>query len=195
MVIMLAACISSLSRASTRGRQPTTAAIRFARRTFATPKLGERDASYAWNKSCYSGIDYEIGDESTVFEAVEKFAAYNVGCLVTKDVDGKLTGVISERDYVTKIALLGKTAETTKVKQISTKAANLVTASPDDTVDACMAKMLSRDIRHLPLVDDNGKVVGIISIKDLIKSCLEEKEHTIRSLSSFAMGEGGHFVM
>ena len=59
-----------------------------------------------------------------------------------------------------------------------------------------MAKMLGRDIRHLPLVDDaNGKVVGIISIKDLIKSCLEEKEHTIHSLASFAVGEGGYFVM
>ena len=81
------------------------------------------------------------------------------------------------------------------MKQISTKAANLVTASPDDTVDACMAKMLSRDIRHLPLVDDGGKVVGIISIKDLVKECLEEKEHTIHSLASFAVGEGGHFVM
>lgn len=130
-----------------------------------------------------------------MFEAVEKFAAYNVGCLVTKDADGKLSGVISERDYVTKIALLGKTGKTTKVKQISTKAANLVTASPNDTVDACMEKMLSRDIRHLPLVDEDGKVVGIISIKDLIKSCLEGKDHTIHSLASFAVGEGGHFVM
>lgn len=160
-----------------------------------TPKLGERDASYAWNKSCYSGIDYAIDDESTVFEAVNKLAAYNVGCLVTTDADGKLSGVISERDYITKIALLGRTGKTTKVKEISTKAANLVTASPNETVDACMAKMLSKDIRHLPLVDDDGKVVGIISIKDLIKSCLEEKEHTIQSLASFAVGEGGHFVM
>jgi predicted transcriptional regulator len=84
---------------------------------------------------------------------------------------------------------------TTKVKEISTKSANLITASPEDTVDSCMAKMLSRDIRHLPLVDDKGKVVGIISIKDLIKSSLEEKEHTIHSLASFAVGEGGHFVM
>ena len=108
---------------------------------------------------------------------------------------GNLSGVISERDYVTKIALLGKTGRTTKVKEISTKSANLITASPEDTVDSCMAKMLNRDIRHLPLVDEKGKVVGIISIKDLIKSSLEEKDHTIHSLASFAVGEGGHFVM
>ena len=105
-------------------------------------QLGEaqRSAEYAWNKSCYSGIDYTIGDDSPVLDAVEKFAAYNVGCLVTTDTTGmfiyylnkvaahyyltlsfschkticksyigKLSGVISERDYVTKIALLGKT--------------------------------------------------------------------------------------
>ncbi|KAL3760590.1 hypothetical protein ACHAWU_009551 [Discostella pseudostelligera] len=198
MMLMLSTCATSLARASTRGRHPAAAAaaVQVARRAMGTPKLGEAQAaSHAWKKSCYSGIDYTIGDENTVYEAVEKLAAYNVGCLVTTDANGNLSGVISERDYVMKIALLGKTGRTTKVKEISTKAANLITASPDDTVDSCMAKMLSRDIRHLPLVDDKGKVVGIISIKDLIKSSLEEKEHTIHSLASFAVGEGGHFVM
>lgn len=110
-------------------------------------------------------------------------------------VTGKLSGVVSERDYVTKIALLGKKSKDTTVKQISTKVANLVLARPTDTVDACMDKMLSRDIRHLPLIDDSGEVVGIISIKDLIKECLDEKEHTLNQLASFAVGEGGHFVM
>lgn len=108
---------------------------------------------------------------------------------------GKLSGVVSERDYVTKIALLGKKSKDTTVKQISTKVANLVLARPTDTVDACMDKMLSRDIRHLPLIDDSGEVVGIISIKDLIKECLDEKELTLNQLASFASGEGGHFVM
>ncbi len=96
---------------------------------------------------------------------------------------------------MTKVALLGKRSKDLKVKQISTKAANLVMARPTDTVDACMDKMLSRDIRHLPLIDDMGQVVGIISIKDLIKECLDEKEHTLNQLASFAVGEGGHFVM
>lgn len=54
-------------------------------RGMGTPKLGERDATYAWNKSCYSGIDYTIGDECTVFEAVEKFAAFNVGEIFLRD--------------------------------------------------------------------------------------------------------------
>jgi len=66
--------------------------------------------------------------------------------------------VISERDYVCKIALLGRSSKETKVKEINTKSRNLITATTKDTVDACMHKMLSKGIRHLPLLDDGGKV-------------------------------------
>lgn len=154
---------------------------------------------------------------------------------------GKISGVVSERDYVCKIALLGKTSKETKVKgmswvflssdksdcaiyyytcklcthntisniwyyylhhtnkwnnktkEISTKSANLITASPSETVSDCMAKMLLKDIRHLPLLDESGGVVGIVSIKDLVKAELKEKEDAIRTLSNFALGKGGHF--
>ena len=78
-------------------------------------------------------------------------------------------------------------------KEISTKSANLITASPGETVSDCMAKMLLKDIRHLPLLDDSGGVVGIVSIKDLVKAELKEKEDAIRTLSDFALGKGGHF--
>ena len=66
-------------------------------------------------------------------------------------------------------------------------------AHPDDSVDDCMAKMLSKDIRHLPLVDADGKVMGMLSVKDLVKSLVKEKEETIKVLSDFALGKGGHF--
>ena len=66
--------------------------------------------------------------------------------------------MISERDYVAKIALLGRVSKETTVKEISTKVSNLITATPQDSVDACMEKMLAKDIRHLPLLDDSGKV-------------------------------------
>lgn len=108
---------------------------------------------------------------------------------------GKLSGIVSERDYVKKVGLLEKSSKEVKVKEISTGVENLVIVRPSDTVDSCMQKMLGSDIRHLPLVDEMGEVVGIVSIKDLIKTCVEEKEHTIESLASFAVGEGGHFVM
>lgn len=150
-------------------------------------------ATDAWNKSCYSEIDYTINEDLPVYEAVQKFAAYNIGCLVTTDSAGNITGVISERDYVCKIALLSKTSKETPVKEISTKSANLITAKPEDSVSDCMAKMLLKDIRHLPLLDGDGKVIGIVSIKDLVKAELKEKEEAIRTLSDFALGKGGHF--
>jgi len=138
-------------------------------------------------------IDYTINEDLPVYDAVQKFAAYNIGCLVTVNADGKISGVVSERDYVCKIALLGKTSKDTTVKEISTKSANLITASPSETVSDCMAKMLLKDIRHLPLLDESGGVVGIVSIKDLVKAELKEKEEAIRTLSNFALGKGGHF--
>ena len=91
-------------------------------------------------------------------------------------------------------SLLGRTSNETSISQISTKTANLVTASPHDSVEACMDKMLTRDIRHLPLIDDSGKVIGMLSIKDIVKVIMEEREKTIQTLSNFALGKGGHFI-
>ena len=106
---------------------------------------------------------------------------------------GNLSGVISERDYITKIALLGRTSKETKVKEISTQRSKLVTAKPDDSVESCMEKMLQSDIRHLPLVNEVGDLKGMISIKDLVKTVVKEKEQTIKVLSDFALGKGGYF--
>jgi len=106
---------------------------------------------------------------------------------------GNISGVVSERDYVCKIALLSKTSKDTPIKEISTKSANLIVASPSETVSDCMAKMLLKDIRHLPLLDEDGGVVGIVSIKDLVKAELKEKQDAIKTLSDFALGKGGHF--
>ena len=106
---------------------------------------------------------------------------------------GNLSGVISERDYITKIALLGRTSKDTLVKQIATPSSKLVTVKPDDSIEFCMEKMLASDIRHLPLVSPNGELKGMISIKDLVKATIQKKEETIKVLSDFALGKGGHF--
>jgi len=124
---------------------------------------------------------------------VQKFAAFDIGCLVVVDAKGDISGVVSERDYVSKIALLGRTSKETKVKEIATRSSNLVTAKPDDTIDSCMHKMLSKDTRHLPMVDADGKICGMLSIKDLVRSVLAEKEKTIQSLSDFALGKGAYY--
>ena len=106
---------------------------------------------------------------------------------------GNLAGVISERDYITKIALLGRTSKDTLIKQIATPKSKLVTAAPEDSIELCMEKMLASDIRHLPLVNKEGELKGMISIKDLVKATIQKKEFTIKVLSDFALGKGGHF--
>ncbi|KAL3936420.1 MAG: hypothetical protein SGBAC_008262 [Bacillariaceae sp.] len=143
--------------------------------------------------SCYSGFDYAIDEDSMVIDAVQKFAAFKVGCLVCVDGSGNLSGVISERDYITKIALLGRKSSETKVKEIATMSSKLITANVSDSVESCMEKMLAGDIRHLPLVNDTGDLEGMISIKDLVKTTVMEKDETIKVLSDFALGKGGHF--
>jgi CBS domain-containing protein len=102
--------------------------------------------------------------------------------------------VISERDYVNKIALLGKKSQETKIKEISTSKPNLVLAKTTDTIGECMNKMLTRDIRHLPLLDEDGKCIGMLSVKDLVKEVVQEQKNTIETLSNFALGRGGHFL-
>ena len=103
-----------------------------------------------------------------MLSAITRMAAFNVGCLcVTKD--GKLSGVISERDYVCKIALYGRNSKTTLVKEICTSN-NMIVARRSDSIEVCVAKMLRGDVRHLPVVDDDtGEIFGLISVKDLVK--------------------------
>ena len=104
-----------------------------------------------------------------------------------------MTGIVSERDYICKIALLGRTSKETPVKEIATAGANIITAKNEETVETCMEKMMSKGIRHLPIVDDSDSIVGMVSIKDLVKTVVQEKEDTIKVLSDFALGKGGHF--
>ena len=104
-----------------------------------------------------------------------------------------MTGIVSERDYICKIALLGRTSKDTPVKEIATGGANIITAKNEESVEACMEKMMTKGIRHLPIVDDSDSVIGMVSIKDLVATVVKEKENTIKVLSDFALGKGGHF--
>ncbi len=113
--------------------------------------------------------------------------------MLPRSASGNMTGIISERDYICKVALLGKTSKETPIREISTRGANIITAKGNETVETCMEKMMTKGIRHLPVVDDAGSVTGLISIKDLVKTVVSEKEKTIKVLSDFALGKGGHF--
>lgn len=104
---------------------------------------------------------------------------------------GNVSGVISERDYIKKIALLGKTSKTTSIKEIATQSSSIIMADKSESVDRCMDLMMYHDVRHLPIQDEKKKVIGMVSIKDLIKVVVEDKENTIQALSDLVLGKGG----
>jgi len=104
---------------------------------------------------------------------------------------GNVTGIISERDYIKKIALLGKTSKTTSIKEVCTQVSNVIMADKDESVEHGMDLMLFHHVRHLPIQDEKKKVIGMVSIKDLIKVVVEDKEKTIQALSDLVLGKGG----
>jgi len=157
-------------------------------------EIGERlSAQSAFKRSHYYKVDFKIREDATMFEAVQRFAAYNIGCLAVTNSEGKVIGVVSERDYVTKIALLGKSSKTTKVSEVATTEAQLIVAQKSDSLQVCMQKMLTRDIRHLPMVDEKGDVIAMLSIKDMIRELAREKKEVISKLQDFALGKGGFY--
>lgn len=142
-------------------------------------------------------IDFKISEKASVYDAIQRMAGHNIGCLAVTDGSepkGKVIGVISERDYLTKVALLGKSSKSTTVGEICTHgAANLVIAEADDSIDDCMKKMLARDIRHLLVRDERGEVISMLSIKDLVKVCVAKHAEVVRKLSDFALGKGAFY--
>lgn len=117
----------------------------------------------------------------TVYEALELMAASNVGALVVIEGE-KMVGIVSERDYARKVILRGASSLKLRVRSIMSK--DVCTVSPRMTVDACMTLITEKRCRHLPVMDD-GKLVGLVSIGDLVKASLEEKEQLIKQLKSY----------
>ncbi|KAF1328355.1 putative mitochondrial protein, partial [Globisporangium splendens] len=146
-------------------------------------------------KSCYHGVNFVISEDASVFDAVTRMAGINLGCLAVSSKDGKFTGVVTERDYLKKVELQNLTAKGTKISQIMTKRARLIVAEEDETPAQLMTKMLSSDIRHLPVLNGDGDLVGMLSIKDIVREINREHDADMDTLSSFALGKGGHFVL
>jgi predicted transcriptional regulator len=147
-----------------------------------------------FQNSCYHKIDFKISEESPVQEAVNRFTAFNIGCLAVTDSNDKVIGVCSERDFITKVASLRKNSETVKVKEICTYGPNTIIAKKSDSLTTCMNKMMFKDIRHLLVIDDkNDEFIGMISIKDLIKEITEKNTEIITRLTDFGMGKGAYF--
>ena len=131
----------------------------------------ERKGSTVWS----------ITPDRTVYEAIERMADKGVGALLVISAE-KLVGIISERDYTTKVILKGKSSRATSVNEIMTTPVIFVT--PDQTVDECMGIITRRRIRHLPIMED-GNVLGVVSIGDLVKWLVSEQEETIEHLQNY----------
>jgi CBS domain-containing protein len=127
---------------------------------------------------------WSVGPETLIFDALTMMAEKNVGALlVTKD--NALVGIFSERDYARKVALKGSTSHTAAVKEIMTS--NVISVRPDQSIDDCMEIMTSKHIRHLPVLEDN-KLIGMVSIGDVVKAMVSEREHTIEQLKNYITG-------
>ena len=124
---------------------------------------------------------WSVGPGDSVLDAIKELAKRDVGALVVVE-DGRPVGVFTERDYARNVFLKGKSSPKTPVRDIMT--GRVICAGPDETVEECMAIMTEKRIRHLPVMD-GGKVVGMISIGDLVKSIIADQQFTISQLETY----------
>jgi CBS domain-containing protein len=125
---------------------------------------------------------FSVSPDATVYEALRLMADRDVGAVLVMDGDRNLVGVLSERDYARQVILKGKTSRETPVREIMT--ARVVYVRPEQTVDECMAIMTDKRIRHLPVLD-GGRLVGLLSIGDVVKTVISEKQFLIEQLENY----------
>jgi CBS domain-containing protein len=126
-----------------------------------------------------------VDASATVYEAVAKMVEANVGALLVYEGE-MLAGIVTERDYLRRVAVQGRDERTTPVREVMTR--ELVYVGPEASIDECMAVMTERRIRHLPVLGDEREVVGIVSIGDVVKFQSKEQSVQIRFLTEYISG-------
>jgi len=124
---------------------------------------------------------YSIGPDAKVIEALQLMAQKDVGALVVME-GGRLVGMLSERDYARKVILHGRSSQDVPVRDIMTS--DVITIDPGKTIEDCMGLVTQRRIRHLP-VCEGEKLIGLVSIGDLVKEVIADQEQTIKQLESY----------
>ena len=127
-------------------------------------------------------VGYTVNPESSVYEALETLEARNLGSLVVLEENGKLDGIFTERDYARKVILKGRSSKETRVMDIMTESPVFVT--PDCKIEYCMQLMTDKHIRHLPVLEDN-ELIGLVSIGDLVKYIIDQKDFVIQCLEHY----------
>jgi CBS domain-containing protein len=130
----------------------------------------------------YPRAPLSVAPDDSVFSALELMAKHDIGALMVMR-DGQLAGIFSERDYARKVILLGKTSKETHVREIMTE--KVLYANPDQTTDQAMALMTDKHIRHLPVLDANKRVIGMVSIGDLVKETISQQAFLIKQLEQY----------
>jgi CBS domain-containing protein len=130
---------------------------------------------------------HSVPPDTAVFDAIKLMADRNIGALLIMD-DAKIVGIVTERDYARKIALEGLSSRDTPVRDIMT--ARVIYVRPDQSIEECMVLMTDNRLRHLPVMD-SGKVVGLISIGDVVNELVSEQKFTINQLVHYISGDMG----
>ena len=127
----------------------------------------------------------QVSPEQSVLDAIKVLASENIGAAVVMSGD-RLAGIFSERDYTRKVILKGRSSDSTRVEEIMT--ANVVVVSPRTKTRDCMALMTEKNIRHLPVVDE-GRVIGMVSIRDIVSDIIADQDFTIEQLEHYISGQ------
>src|SRR5262247_2054441 len=127
---------------------------------------------------------WTVSPRATIYQALEILSENDVGALPVVE-DGELVGIFSERDYARRVVLRGRTSRETLVSELMVTA--VVCVATTDTIQDCMALMTQQHVRHLPVMDGN-RLIGIVTIGDVVKHVISEQEHTIKQLESYIRG-------